>query len=555
MNKLLLKTCILSLFIVACKLKNAPDHFGVITNPGLAAPLVDVDLKLRDVVNSQAVIPELSERGDKVYVITYKDTVFTDTIAKYITLNNQNFSKSYQLPASEVVIYNTGVPRNFSATSNEVLDFSVSKSDQRLTKVIFKSGSVQLKVTSKFPYVSNFSVEFPDIVNPTTNKTLLFSFTVPANSNNLTFNVDLSGYVADLTSGGTTQNKLRYTVSYDVLKQAPTGPLITAANNNITIDGSILNLKYSYLEGYLGQISLPNVNSYVQVELFKNVVKGKVAFTEPVIKINFDNSSGIKADVEVDPLKIVFANKSNTDSIITRNNSNTFLDTTIAPALITAPNTIVTTNVTWNAKNSNITTAFEPSPFNVYYNADVVLNKQVTGTPDLKNFITDKSVIRVRAEVELPIIGTLYYLTIADTVDLPSGNGLTSIDFDFDSATFKLNVENGFPIDCKIQAYFLDSARVIKDSLIKDFNKALLPAAIVDLDGKILSKSRQYYQRSFTKPVYDKNIKETRYILVVGYLHSYNSTTNLPVKIFADNTLKVKLSGEVRAKIHASTKD
>ncbi|HTF82151.1 MAG TPA: hypothetical protein VL947_10510, partial [Cytophagales bacterium] len=262
------------------------------------------------------------------------------------------------------------------------------------------------------------------------------------------------------------------------------------------------------------------------------------------------------ADVLIDPLLIKFANRNN-DSIITRDNSQGFLDTLIAGALTSDTGRTVTTNVEWNAQNSNVEFAFEPSPFNVYYKANIVLNKKKVGLPQELNFITDRSMVRVRAEVKLPVVGTLHYLTIADTLDLPKSNGLSSIDFDFDSATFKLNTENGFPLDCKLQLYFLDSSKVVKDSLFLKYNTPILPSAVVALDGKIIAKSRAYYQRAFSKEDYDRNVKNTRYIVILAHLNSFKNPAGIPqsIKISSDNTVKVKLSGEVKAIVNTSTGD
>ncbi|HTF80282.1 MAG TPA: hypothetical protein VL947_01100, partial [Cytophagales bacterium] len=146
MNKSIPKTCLLLLVILsACKLKNAPDHLGLRTNPGLAAPLVDVNLKLSDVVNTQAKIAELSLREDNVYVITYKDTVFSDTISKYVKLNDQVFSESYSLEAAELLQYNTNDKVEISNSYNREETFSVEKEDQRFTKIDLKSGLVTLE--------------------------------------------------------------------------------------------------------------------------------------------------------------------------------------------------------------------------------------------------------------------------------------------------------------------------------------------------------------------------------------------------------------------------
>lgn len=556
MNKILLKTCILSILIASCKLKNTPEHLGVDIRPSLAGPLVDVNLKLKDVVDSQGNIDVLTERSDKVYLISYRDTVFSDTIAKYIRLEDQNFTESFQVPAVDLAQYSGNLPVSKTVTVNDEVDFAVSNAEQRFEAITFKSGLLKFNFDSDFPYEMSVEITFPDLRRVGSNVALNIPITVPARGKNFTSSVDLKDFNIDLTKNGSTENKLRYILKYTLKKPAGIGEPITVLNNNFSVKGSLTSLRYSYLAGKLGEIVLNPPASSIKVELFENFVDSKISFSEPVINLNFDNSAGIDADVAIDPLLIKFA-KRNNDSIIKRDNSPGFLDTVIAGPNMSNVGGTVTTHVVWNSQNSNIEFAFEPSPFDIHYKAQITLNKKKNGVAAKSNFITDKSIVRVRAEVLLPTVATLYYLTVGDTVEVSKGsNPLESIDFNFDSIAFKLNAENGFPLDCKLQAYFLDSAKIRRDSIFQNFNKPILPAATINADGIAIASSRQYYQRSFSKQKYDKDLKNCRYIYIEGRFNSATKNgTPQSVKILSDNTLRVKLSGEVKAIIKVSTKD
>lgn len=554
MNKILLKTCILSILIASCKLKNTPDHFGVDIRPEVAGPLVDVSLNLKDVVNSQGKIDVLSERSDNVYVITYRDTVFSDTIAKYIKLENQSFSESFQVPAADLTEYNSIPAFSKTVEVNEEVDFAVSNSEQRFEAINFKSGLLSLNFNSDLPYEMAIEINFPDLRKTVGGVALNILLTVPARSKNFTSTVDLKGYKIDLTKNGSTENKLRYRLRYTLKKPAGTGTAITVLNNNFSVKGSLTSLKYSYLAGKLGEIVLNPPASSIKVDLFENFVSSKISFSEPVINLSFDNSAGIDADVVIDPLLLKFAKRNNVETI-TRNNSASLLDTVIAGPKESNVGGKVTTNVVWNSKNSNIEFAFEPSPFDINYKAQITLNKKITGVAPKSNFITDSSIVRVRAEVVLPTIATLYYLTVGDTVEMTKGNPLENVDANFDSVAFRINTENMFPLDCKVQVYFLDSAKVAKDSIFKNFNRPILPAAAIQ-NGISSSMTRQYYQRSFSKQDYDKNIKHCRWIYVEGQFNSAKTNgTPQSVKILSSNYLRVKLSGQIKAIIKASTKD
>lgn len=558
MKKIIVNVTLLLVSLVSCKIKNTPENFGVKTSPVLATPLLDVDLTLRDVVNSQEIQPTLSEKSDGVYVLSYRDTFPEVKISDYIKLENQKYSVSYSMPTlssppgQDLTTFNlANMGYTYQSTESGEFDFAVTNG-QKLTKIIIKSGTIDIKTTSLFPEKVQTIIEFPDVLDNNNNK-LSLSFTVLPNSGTTTNTINLAGYELDLTKGTAPENKIRYIVKYSVNKPAGSTSKITTSNNSVSFDIELNNINYSYLEGYLGEITLPVISDSVVVELFKNSIEGDLEFTEPLVTIGVDNSAGINANLKISPLDVSFS-KRNMKETITRNNSSSFLDTTIAGALVTAPNTTVTTNVNWTAQNSNIQKAFKPSPFTVKYNANVVLNKIGSISPSTKNFITDKSTVRVRAEVDLPLIGTINKLTITDTVKLTVNNAFQD-SYGIEYIKYKINTSNGFPIDCKFQAYFMDSSKVITDSLVGD-NKILLPASIVDGNGKTISTTPVYYEKSFTKAQYDKNIKNAAYVLLYAKFNSKLDGANNPtkIKIFAEDKLKVKLSGEAKVNVNASTK-
>jgi hypothetical protein len=554
MKKIHYYVAALCLLAAACKLKNVPDNFGAILKPDVTLPLVDVNLTLKDVVNSQDIEPTITENADGMYVLSYIDTVLVDSVSKYVKLNNQSFSQSFSAPNTEYAKFNTLPTASYvlPVPSAQTVNFSVNNG-QRLTKVNLKSGIVDIKTTSKFPYETQCIVTFPK-VKKSDGTALKISFPVAKNAVNQSNTVNLSGCNLDLTNG-TNQNKLDYEISYSVNKKTgdATTPM-TAANSTITFQIGLNNLNYSYIEGFLGEITLPVVNSSVVVELFKNSIDGDINFDDPKVKLSIDNSAGISADIKVDPLMVKFANKKTTNTI-TRNSSTSFLDTVISGANITNPNVPITSNIEWNAANSNIETVFQPSPFNVDYKATVVLNKATTIPTALTNFITDKSLIVVRAEVELPMSGTINRLTIVDTTELNlSGLDLPS-EITFDSLMLKLNVNNGTGIDGKLQAYFLDSVYAVKDSLVKDTSLILIPAATVDAQGKVISSTRQYFKRAFTYKRYNDNLKYAKYIRFVARFNTAKNggKTAQRIKLLSTNFINVKLAAEAKTRIKVTS--
>lgn len=558
MNKNLIYAVALFSSIISCKIKNLPENFGLRTKPLITAPLLDVDLTLRDVVNSQDIQPTVSVRADSVYVLSYRDTIKDILVSDYVTLKDQSFSQSYQMPNANVNTFNAATSGyNPIFTNSGELDFLVN-SDQKLTKIELKSGTLNISVVSSFPENVQAVITFPDVTNNAGNS-LASSFTIVKNSGLNNFSVDVAGFEIDLTKGSSTSNKLRYIIEYSVIKPAGSTSKVTASNNKITFTCGLSSLKYSYLEGYLGEINLGNITDSVVVELFKNSINGDITFSEPVVTLGIDNSAGISAGVSIDPLKVKFANRT-TNNFITRNGSSSFLDTVISGAVITAPNTKATTNVNWNARNSNVQEVFKPSPFTVGYNASVILNKKSSVPVSTKNFITDQSTIVIRASVDLPMIGTVNNLSIVDTVDLDVNSTAFQNEKDFEKIeyiVFKLNTDNGFPIDAVVQAYLMDSLNVKRDSLITKDNFQILPACNVDADGKtVYPLPHVYYERKFTRQEYLDRIKYTKKLLLVGKFNS-KKDGGVPqkIKIYGSDRMKFKLATDVKLNLNVSTKD
>ena len=88
----------------------------------------------------------------------------------------------------------------------------------------------------------------------------------------------------------------------------------------------------------------------------------------------------------------------------------------------------------------------EISPKYMAFDASGILNPN--NDPSIRNFVTDDSKYSIDARLELPMEGRAIYFTYKDTMEF-FFEDLSVLE----NMIFKVNVENRFPIDAKMQIY------------------------------------------------------------------------------------------------------
>jgi len=297
---------------------------------------------------------------------------------------------------------------------------------------------------------------------------------------------------------------------------------------------------------------LPVDSLDLNLELFNKVSSGNFYFHDPKINIFVTNSIGV-------PLEIRF------DTLIARSVINTPPDVPIevdvdndgfleaAPNIIFTPGyptvqgqSIVTT-YSFDTSNSNIKDILAISPKYILFGVTADLNNP----PTIPNFVTDTGKFSVGVEFILPLWGNATDFILSDTVEFELGFQTDTFQ-EVEYAEFKVNVENGLPVDVNIQLDFIDSMApsVIIESLLSINTEVFLAATVVN---SLVTQSTPNATTVFVDRLKLDKISTANKMIVKAKLATANVGTssgpNSPlVKFYADYDLDIKLGVRVQLK-------
>lgn len=470
-------------------------------SPEFAIPLINSSLSIQDVLDNANTGNLVQVDGDNFITLTYRNEVIsTDTID---LIKIPPFSIPQILPTQTVP---TPFPSNF-----------------RVDRITVKNSKLYLSFESS--NINNFTLNLtiPSIKQGNTQLTYTKNITNSTGTVPFTFqdSIDISGY--DIRF----QNQT-FTSAYTATDAVTNLPV---ALSNFILDFPELN--FSYIEGYFGKRSFLLPIEALQISLFKQWNSGRVTFTDPKLRLQFDNSYGFPLYVNFDTLQATTRDGGNIDVII--NGFNNGKDVNY-PSLSEVGQEKRTT-VTISKDNSNIVNVLEQVPYGLRYEFSGIANRLEDST--LIGFATDDSKLVVTVIAELPMEGAVQNFTLIDTFDL----NLTNIPEG--EAEFKIIATNGFPLDINLQCYFLDGFGQAVDSMFLDPNSNLMDAAPVDSDGRVTNTVQTITFEGFTRERINKIRENVTKIALAGQFNTTNNG-NTDIKLYADYEVKIQIGVKVK---------
>ena len=161
------------------------------------------------------------------------------------------------------------------------------------------------------------------------------------------------------------------------------------------------------------------------------------------------------------------------------------------------------------------------------------------------NYALDTSKMDITIDLSIPLYARVSEFTIQDTIEIDSA---MSQDFEFvKRASFRTNIDNGFPLEASVKLYITDENYVILDSLeTSDASDVLINAATVDTTtGDVIADG--YRQADLIADEDDVNLLKTsgNKLILSASLNTANSGAN--VKIYSFHKMEIKVG--VLAKI------
>jgi hypothetical protein len=491
-------------------------------NPEFAVPLIQSKLSIKD-------ITDMNEDGmfsvnNNQVSLVYDANIYSIYGYEFFPPVNQSDFQSIQFTgADSLALY---LLDTLTITQNRVISLSFPNNEQ-IDSLNFNSGQLRIELNSTIPHDGTLNITIPSA----TLNGVPFSKSIPlsAATTNPVFVQDLSdmsGYNMGTKNAGM-PNMLMVNLSVTFIK---TDTISNSLNKSLDITTAFDSIAPESLFGFFGQREFIMGDDSTQISIFNNFQGGSIQVDNPKMTISLYNSFGMPLDAQI-----------NTLSAILENGTVMPLTGPIPSPLIDFPLSFGQTasnSFTFDKNNSNIKQVINSAPKYFVYNIGAGTNAPLP----TYNFMSEMSSFRADMKIEIPLKGHISGFTIQDTVDFSIGD-IEQIA----SATFRINISNGFPIHAYTQLYFTDENYNILDSMFTYSQDRIVEAAPVDANGVVTAPMIRSADEEF-EGIRLQHLLAAKKILIKGVL----STTDAPntmVSIYDNYILDFKLGVRTKLKI------
>jgi len=433
------------------------------------------------------------------------------------------------------LVYESNV---FSVSGEDIIDIPDLAIPVLDTSVVYPYSSINASVDIDFFTIKNGVLDYAfqspydedmeviiEVRNLTKNSVTLNHLTIAdytgTNPVNVSGTIDLEGYIMEFFDD---QIEVRYIAT-------------NAAGERKYLQNMVLqfhDFEYSLIQGYFGQYEFDLPSDTILINLFESAVSGSLNIKDPKINLKITNSLGVPIEMMAEHLTAETISAGTMEV-------QTIFDNGIAfnyPTTMEVGQSKIT-NVETNKDNSNLSDVISKSPKQLNYELGAITNP--ANDPNIKGFILDTSRFAVDVEVELPV-----WFSASDFVFEEVSEFDASFFEDIESAEFKLIIENGLPIEAGVQVYFMDENNIVLDSLFDGGNMTLIPAAEINTQGEVISKSSSENIAEFTIDRIAK-IQHATQISIKGIVSTAEMGT-VAVKFYTDYGLSFKLGAIAKLK-------
>ena len=476
-------------------------------------PVVHGELQIGDLINDST---HLTQDENGLIKIVYNGSITSSPILEYLdtdeidNADDFNFEMPGYVPPGDTVFAPYAQNVNFEL-----------REDQRIEKALFKSCLIQFDFSTDLNKDAILKITIPGAVkdNEPYSKTILYNYQT---GGTISETIDLSGYDVSFSHQGSQYNLLRIESDvYVINNQEPDNSPYT-----FHFEEHISNIALQNFYGYAGQIEFPVYTDTIYLNIYESHMEGTIDFENPLVKIIAENGVGAPAELTFVSLEAHYIDQSH-DVIEVE-----------GPGLpdewlIDYPeteNSFAVTELALNRENSNIRDIIKYSPdfFIVKIRGKINPGGNIT-----ENFANENSIVTLSTEVELPMFGSTNGLILEDNYLFYFDENIQ----DVESTDFNIVFTNNFPLDMKLQIYFLNSENQILDSLFTT-NPEIEHG---EFDNETLRPVKP------TKTIYTANMNAERFnnikhVTQALQVHALLETPgDNPVKIFADNFLRFQI--------------
>lgn len=534
----LLFISIIGVTILQSCMKSSDFNFNKMTNPVYngewAVPLVNSHITLKDILKNQDSTMQTNQQGLVTLVYNIKNMT-SQTADQLMKIPDQSLPvKNFSFPTSVsgIPIIDLSTGKSFPISFATDVPLTLANSTQKLESIYIKSGTIKIPINSNFNKTTVLTIHAPNIIKKSTGVEIdILPITITPSATNAFVTIDISGCTLLLKTVNGISNTIHFDIS--MIMQGNSNP--TLQNYSFGMGIEITNLLFGNMYGDLGRFTM-NLSQTVDFSVFKTNLGTGFQFGPDAIKLNInaDNSFGL-------PIQL------NATTFTAHSDIPTPHDVPIKLFGPTAENIInieaptvfgQTRRTTVSSTNPNLSDAFNISPNKIILVADALTNP---GNSSNLNFASDKSAIKVNMDIMLKLFASINNFAFQDTLsfDLKNADQL-------ESASFRINTTNGFPLGVRMQVFFTDANYTILDAIFTDPIPEMLKPGIASGAPDYKTVTPSTYQ--FPDIAYDQvrlnKIKNAKKIILKAIL---NTPNNGLVKIYDSYYINTKIA--IRTKL------
>jgi hypothetical protein len=530
---LVIATCIAAttLLTMQCKKYDPRKIASTSWNPNLAVPIAYGTFDVYDVfANTDSSDLFIIDPQSGAVALVYRGEVASYAASDIIQLGEfgtvVNFTNTEMALPIGASYSGTSTANNTSALTANV------NTGVELHTMLMKQGNLAISILSDIQHNHTITLTFPELKLGSTALTRTIPVTYTGTTPMVHVeNIDLTNYLGNFTKNNTTFNELD--VNTTVTINGSGGPVL--GTENIQIDLLFSAIDFSNANGYFGQQTVGIDNDTILMRIFENEPDGYFELIDPRVRFTVENSFGFPIQLNFQDLKTIDIS-AGIEFPLTGFPSTLNIG---APAFVGQVATAVLELN--NGNTSNLSTIITPTPKYFFFEAAGISNP--AGNAGTLNFITDTSYFRVNAEIELPLEGLAYGFGVGDTSEFSFGENLDNIE----SLMFRINVNNGFPVQLLAQVTFLDTNYIPLFSLLDAPQRVVESAIINTSTGRVTAPTRKITDITLNEQQLQL-LPRAKHVIVFGTSQSINATNGQVVKIYEDYTIELKLGMQVQGK-------
>lgn len=461
---------------------------------GLALPVGYKKTGVEDAFPNQLSGGSLIVDKDKLLWFSYK-TESLNLKAKDL-IQFQETELNYALPLFQNNIeYNTDSILHICDTLYLDLGFSKGTAGEKLDSISLNNLKMEINLSSDI-INSMLNLTFPSVLY----NGKAYSKNLKINSEN-NFN-DFYEYTVALTEVDGKHNQLPIIIETSILPENINNDI---TENSLNIEMKMSEIDFSGIFGYIGQLSINTDEMAAALDLSNRHFSGYFNFSEPQINLSYTNSFGVPFGFQMDKFSITSIDGQSTIDY------NTSSDT---KAIISA---VDLSKMGESIKDSS---AVKLQATKISFDNQQEIRAIISGETnpdetDNYNFVLDESELTIEVDFRVPFAGNTNGLVFTDTLKYNVEDILSK---EFDKITkigLILQLENSFPFDYQLQAFFLDASQ---NTIMTLFDN---PVEIKGQSSEDVKSTEAYIAEPVTAMISDNEIeaiKSTKYVVINALL-------------------------------------